>query len=480
MTQAALPPDHQLEGIPTREILEGFARLHQLVVVCDRGGRVVWMSDALGVICGGVDCFIGKSVRELFPRMPDWKRISSVSKRVLRQESLENVRLELEGKSGEPLAVDVSAFRVTGTGDRHPLIVAIVRLVAGQPSELVEGSEFHESVLAAAPDAVITLDASNFITYANPAAETLLAAGAGSLAGRPMALFLPHASGLDHQATAVQELELRLLDGRRVWTSVSSRPLRDASGAPTGSVVLMRDISEEHREREVLERKNAELESFVHSVSHDLRSPLVSLLGFGRLLRQDYENRLDETGRHYLERVEQAGRTMEALLQDLLELSRIGRPGEHRVLVDPRAVLMQLQAELKPRLDEQGAKLVLPENPPLLSCDRTRIYQVFSNLIGNALDHMGPTDDPTISVSIREESDLHHIVVQDNGQGVEPDQRERIFDAFHTAGRRPGGGRSTGIGLAIVKKIAETHEGRVWVESEPGAGAAFHLTLPRQ
>jgi len=112
-------------------------------------------------------------------------------------------------------------------------------------------------------------------------------------------------------------------------------------------------------------------------------------------------------------------------------------------------------------------------------CDRTRLYQVFSNLIGNALDYMGPVSDPTITIEVFEDPDEHRIVVRDNGRGIAPAQRERIFDLFQTCGPRADGRRGTGIGLAIVKKIAQSQRGRVWVESRPGEGAAFHLTLPR-
>jgi signal transduction histidine kinase len=121
----------------------------------------------------------------------------------------------------------------------------------------------------------------------------------------------------------------------------------------------------------------------VRAVSHELRSPLVALLGFSRLLREDYGGQFDEKGRHFVKRIEQAARTMEALIRDFLELSRIG-DGEEAApsLADSRQVLLQLQAELKPRLDAQRVHLDLPAESPLIHCDRTRLYQIFSNLIG--------------------------------------------------------------------------------------------------
>jgi signal transduction histidine kinase len=229
-----------------------------------------------------------------------------------------------------------------------------------------------------------------------------------------------------------------------------------------------------------LQRKNEDLEQCVNTLAHDLRSPLVALLGFSRLLRQDYGARLDDTGLHFVDRIEQAGRTMESLIHDLLELSRIDQPGERRSLVDPRAVLQQLHAELKPRLEAGGVELKLPVHPPLVYCDRTRLYQVFSNLIGNAIEHMGPCDAPCIVVDVVQEADCEHISVRDPGQGIAPEHHERIFKVFQSLGRHNDERRGTGIGLAIVRKIAQTHGGRAWVDSRPGQGSTFHVTLPRR
>jgi signal transduction histidine kinase len=149
-------------------------------------------------------------------------------------------------------------------------------------------------------------------------------------------------------------------------------------------------------------------------------------------------------------------------------------------MVDPRAVLIQLHAEVKPRLDSSGIRLVLPEDPPLVYCDRTRLYQVFSNLIGTAIHHMGPGDAHRIEVEVVEDEEFHRISVRDSGRGIAREHQERIFEVFQSLGARQDGSRGTGIGLAIVRKIAETHGGRAWVESESGRGATFHVTLRRR
>jgi signal transduction histidine kinase len=147
--------------------------------------------------------------------------------------------------------------------------------------------------------------------------------------------------------------------------------------------------------------------------------------------------------------------------------------------VDPTAVLRQLQAELKPRLEAQNVELLLPESPPSVLCDRTRLYQLFANLVGNALDHMGERTQARVQVEAREREGELLVTVRDNGRGIHPRDHERVFEIFQSLTPRSDGRRGTGIGLAIVKKIVEAYGGRIWLESTPGSGAAFHFTLPR-
>lgn len=285
---------------------------------------------------------------------------------------------------------------------------------------------------------------------------------------------------------AVTDLSIRLPERFAQTASIllSILPLETHDDETSLFVAVAREDSRGGAERATtiaaLERKNAELEHCVHSLAHDLRSPLVALLGFSRLLRQDYGPVLDDTARHFIDRIEQAGETMEQLIHDLLEFSRIGQGGERRAMNDPRGVLMQIAAESKPRLDSGGVRLEIPEHPPAVYCDRTRLYQVFSNLIGNSLDHMGPCEDRSVTVEVWDDEEGHQIAVSDHGRGIASADHERIFEVFQSLGPATDGRRGSGLGLAIVKKIVETHGGRVWVESDRGTGARFRLTFPRR
>ena len=169
---------------------------------------------------------------------------------------------------------------------------------------------------------------------------------------------------------------------------------------------------------------------------------------------------------------------MESLIQDVLELSRIGRATEPADRVSARSVLLQLQAELKPQLNAAGVSLSLPADPPTLNFDQTRLYQLLSNLIGNALDHMGEVPNGRIEVEVLCDDGGHLISVKDNGRGIPLEAQERIFEIFQSLGPARDGRRGTGIGLAIVRKIAEARGGRAWVESELGAGATFKVQIP--
>lgn len=335
-----------------------------------------------------------------------------------------------------------------------------------------------------APEPVIVLDREGRIRFANRCCATLFGRPPAGLLGRTLADFarlrekVPAASDPASHGTVRGEFELVRPGGDPCFVAWSASPLLDADGSRIGITVFLRDDTDRRRLELDGCRRLDEFEQTLCGVAHDLRSPLVAVLGFSRLLRDDFAGLLGERGTHYLDRIGEAGRSMEALIRELLDFTRIGNTGERAVFVDPREVLEQLHREFKPRLDAANVVLRLPSEPPLVLCDRTRLYQIFSNLIGNALEHMGSCTAPVVVIEVREEPERHLLVVRDNGRGVEPAERERIFEMSHSA---PGatGRKGTGIGLTIVKKIAALHGGRAWVDGAPGGGAAFYVSLPR-
>lgn len=232
---------------------------------------------------------------------------------------------------------------------------------------------------------------------------------------------------------------------------------------------------------DALRESQAEIESFVYTVSHDLRAPLVTIQGFTHRVLQSYGGVLDERGRNYLERVQNNARRLEALINDLLQLSRIGRADLDVQSVRLDELAEEVRGQLAVQLESKGITFIVPKDLPTITANRYRAGQVLENLVGNAILYMGnptPPRDPSIAIDARELANGWQISVSDNGIGIPPEHRERIFNVFErlAAGKaaHPDG---TGIGLATVRKIVETHGGRVWAEETPGGGATIVFTV---
>jgi signal transduction histidine kinase len=248
---------------------------------------------------------------------------------------------------------------------------------------------------------------------------------------------------------------------------------------------LEREVAERRRmegEREELiadlEAKNVELERFTYTVSHDLKSPLVTIQGFLGLLRRDVEAGDAERAAHDAGRIESAAGRMGILLDELLELSRIGRvvhPDEPVPLDELVHETVQLLAG--PIVARGAEVVVVDRGMPVAYGDRVRILEVFQNLIENALKFMGDQPEPRVEIGAEPRGDQVLATVRDNGVGIEPEYREKVFGLFERLQPELEG---TGVGLAIVRRIVELHGGRIWVESEgAGRGATFRFTLPR-
>ncbi|MCP3984375.1 MAG: PAS domain-containing sensor histidine kinase [bacterium] len=476
---AAVAEQSGIEVDTTLPLIQGLTQLHDWVALMDAQGQILWLSDALASTCGGGRSFKGQHWLDSIVHAEDRSRLEAT---LLSEDRVSGEPVLLTSDHDEPCYATVSAARVTpGCG----ALVAIFRHQEERSAEMSSTLRYLAAVLDSSPDGVVVIDRSRFITYANPAMLELSGWSHKELVDRPLAAFLQSQDDLESIAQALSnqtalrgiELAVRRHDDSPIDVSVSVSRLALRDGTQVGAVAYVQDITGRRQYERDLSQKNEELEHYVHAVSHDLRSPLVSILGFSRLLREDFAPALGKKGQHFLQRIEEAGRTMESLIQELLEFSRIGVSDAPCELVNPREVLLQLQAELKPRLDEEHVLLELPADPPMLLLERTRLYQLFSNLIGNALRHMGPGPELRIEVAIEKLENATRISVSDNGVGIEAAEHERIFEIFQS-GIGNGSTGGTGMGLAIVKKITDSRGGRIWVESQPGHGATFHVELP--
>ena len=225
-----------------------------------------------------------------------------------------------------------------------------------------------------------------------------------------------------------------------------------------------------------LESKNAELERFTYTVSHDLKSPLFTIRGFLGYLERDALSGNQERLKADIQRISDATDKMQRLLNELLELSRIGRVKNESQAIRFGELARDVVDLVQGRMMERSIVVNIDENLPTVFGDRQRLVEVLQNLVDNAAKFMGDQKEPRIEIGQRGEIDgMYILYVRDNGIGIQPEHYERVFGLFNKLDPLADG---TGIGLAIVKRIIEVHGGRIWVESEMGKGSAFYFTLP--
>jgi PAS domain S-box-containing protein len=226
-----------------------------------------------------------------------------------------------------------------------------------------------------------------------------------------------------------------------------------------------------------LESKNVELERFTYTVSHDLKSPLVTINGFLGYLERDAETGNIERLKNDMRRIQDAVNRMHRLLSELLELSRIGRLMNQPENIPFDDLVREVLDIVHGRLEARRISVHTQPDLPVVHGDRQRLIEVLQNLIDNAAKFMGSQVDPRVEIGWRGEEEGRPIFfVKDNGIGIAPEYHERIFGLFNKLDTKTDG---TGIGLALVKRIVEVHGGRIWVESEAGRGATFCFTLAR-
>ncbi len=226
-----------------------------------------------------------------------------------------------------------------------------------------------------------------------------------------------------------------------------------------------------------LEAKNAELEQFTYTVSHDLKSPLVTITGFLGFLEKDARSGDLDKVRTSAERISSAAKKMEHLLSDLLELSRVGRLMNPPENVPFGEVVQDALEHVRGRIEANHIEVLVQKDLPVIHGDKVRLLEIVQNLLDNAAKFSDGQANPRVEIGAAgtDENNMPILFVCDNGVGIDPQFHERIFGLFNKLNPHIEG---TGIGLTLVKRIVETHGGRIWIESELGKGASFYFTLP--
>lgn len=278
-----------------------------------------------------------------------------------------------------------------------------------------------------------------------------------------------------------KETSLEHKDGRKYWFLSSKIPLVNEEGEVTGLLGLSVDITERKLNEEklkkyaVMEANSREMEQFAYVASHDLRVPLLAIKNYTELLTEEYLDQLEGDGQHFIRVIQSGVNKMEALINGLLEYSRLGMQSRQMVITDLEHLLQEVLAELVGPVTEAEAQVRIGVMPALLVFP-DQIKVLFKELITNAIKFRDHHTRPLIEVQAGEESDGWLFLIRDNGIGIPANESDQVFTIFKRLNEDkeyPG----IGVGLAKCKKIVEQHGGRIWVESEEGGGSIFYFSI---
>lgn len=366
--------------------------------------------------------------------------------------------------------------------------------------------EHSDSIFTAAPDAIIVIDQKGDILRWNPKAETLFGWTAEESVSRSLSeMIIPlryreaHRKGMSHFLSTGQgpvlgktvEIQGQHKNGTEIDIALSISPtFVDGKYMFIG---FIRDITEkkllEKEIREInmtlenkviqrtleLEEKSREMEQFAYITSHDLQEPLRTISSFVGLLKDQYYNKLDIKANQYMDFLIQSSDRMGILIKDLLDYSRLGKRKDLQQ-ADTHSILQEVVDDLDSIIQDNQA-VITAGKLPVIECYRTELKLLFQNLLTNAIKFRKKDLPPQITIAAEKTDGFWKFSFHDQGIGIDEQHRERIFTIFqrlHTRREYEG----SGIGLAHCKKIAELHGGRIWVESTPGEGSVFYLTLP--
>ena len=279
------------------------------------------------------------------------------------------------------------------------------------------------------------------------------------------------------------EVRLERVDGSNFMTEISAAAIKDSSGNPQGIVFLTRDITErKQREQQrdeftaELKQKNTELDRFTYTISHDLKSPLVTVKTFLGYLKEDIASSNAQRIEKDILFMNGAADKMSNLLGELLEMSRIGRVVNPPVAVTFKELVEESLRLVAGSIEDRGVKVRVSEEPVTLYGDHSRLVEIWQNLLENAVKFMGDQPSPEIEIGLEHHDGETVFFVRDNSIGIDPQYQSKLFNLFEKINPKTEG---TGMGLAIIKRIVELYQGKIWVESKGlGEGCCFRFTLP--
>ena len=412
---------------------------------------------------------------------------------------------------GRPVRILETNIDITARKQAQQRLAVQAEELARSRQELETQTLMLQSVLDSMAEGLVAADETGKFVLWNTAAEKILGMGAANLAPQGwtehFGLFLndtvtpfpseqlPLVRAIRGEANT-SEMFVRnhkLVEG--AWIEVSAGPRKSKDGVVCGGVAAFRDITQrkadvrqiqelnDELELRVAERTaqlraaNKELEAFSYSVSHDLRAPLRHISGFSKLLTEEFGPTLDPGAQHYLDRIQAGTQKMGLLVDELLNLAKVGRHALNAHPAELNSVVADVIAILEPDIQGREVQWVIADLP-LVDCDPVLVRQIFQNLLANALKFSRARAPAVIQVSHQEDTEDGQPVfmVRDNGIGFNMKYVDKLFGVFQRL-HRPEDFEGTGIGLATVQRIVQKHGGRVWAEGEVDKGAAFYFTL---
>ncbi|MHC1623332.1 MAG: sensor histidine kinase [Candidatus Methanospirareceae archaeon] len=345
-----------------------------------------------------------------------------------------------------------------------------------------EAKSFSESLIQSiSPDGLLVIADGEKIIECNNALEEIFGYSMDELIGKSVDILFKDKFGefrnqmyeaIEEKGYYVTEFWTKKRSGEKLALELSFAGLKDNAGL----VTVVRDITDRKEAEEGLKRVNQDLEDFAFTVSHDLKTPLQTILGFSYLLMEDYGDKLGESGKEYIEKLIEGASQMERLINDLLKLSRVGRKYAEIEIVDLNEVVEEIKLDLGAEIKERNERIVSSDLPKIRT-QRTWIKELFLNLISNGLKY-NESETPTVEIGYEEDEGEYRFKIRDNGIGIERENYEKIFKIFERVdpySKYEG----TGAGLAICKKIIESIGGKIWVESEPGRGTTFYFSISK-
>lgn len=424
-------------------------------------------------------------------------------------------RLEAVTETGEPLSREVRVKR--GGGAVHWFHITAVQVGDGlavtyrdiseskQAERKLRESEARYRMLGEnMMDLVCLHDPDGHYEYVSPSVRRILGYTPQALEGRTPYPFIHPDDAERLQSDDGDELfsgspnakvtyRMRTSGDTYIWLETSTKVISDAHGAVDKLLTSSREVSDRvraeramSRTNRALEQRNRELQDFAYVASHDLQEPLRKIRAFADLLIEDFDDALDETGRYYLERMQDGAKRMSQLISDLLDYSRITTRAQPFEPVDLNEVMRHVISDLELRISDVEASIEV-DDLPTIEGDQTQIRQLLQNLVGNAVKFYREEARPVVRITAEEVAPAPgdaqgrsvRIRVIDNGIGFEEKYLDRIFTPFQRLHNRSAYA-GTGMGLAICRRIVERHDGQMTAESVPGEGSTFTITLPKK